>query len=272
MDLPVALVSDNVPIKLAVRDVLEGCSAWHLWGALGWNDIRQRYRRSLLGPFWLTASMAIMVVSLGLIYSHIFKTDINNFIPFLTVGLLIWGFMSSTLGEAGTLFVGSESYIKQVRLPLTIYVNRFVWSRLIIFAHNSIIYLGVMAYFGLWPKAIILAAVPGLIALVFNAAVVCLFVGMISARFRDIPQIISSFLQIAFFITPIMWKPEYLGEKSSLIVFNPLFHMIEIIRAPLLGYAPSLLNCGAVFVITVLNATIAAFFFVRYRPRVAYWV
>ena len=102
-----ARVEKTNSIRLALRDVVDGTILWPLWVTLGWNDIRQRYRRSLLGPFWLTASMAIMVVSLGVIYARIFKTDINDFLPFLCVGLLVWGFISSTLNEAGTLFIGS---------------------------------------------------------------------------------------------------------------------------------------------------------------------
>src|SRR6478735_4889964 len=93
---------------LAIRDIRDGILLWPLWGRLGWNDILQRYRRSLLGPFWLTASMAIMVVSLGVLYAKLFKTEIQDFLPFLCVGSLVWNYISSVLGEAGTLFTGSE--------------------------------------------------------------------------------------------------------------------------------------------------------------------
>lgn len=260
------------PIRLAGQDVVQGLLRWPLWASMGWNDIRQRYRRSLLGPFWLTASMAIMVISLGIIYSRIFKTEINDFLPFLCVGLLIWGFLSSVLSEAGTLFTGSESYIKQVRLPLTIYVFRFVWSRVIIFAHNVIIYFGVLIYFRIWPGSSCLLAIPGLALLFFNAALVSLYLGMASARFRDVPQIIASATQIIFFVTPIMWKPDLLGLNSLVVAFNPFFHLIEVVRGPLLGYLPSIQNYVVVAAITVINVIVAAALFSRFRPRIAYWV
>jgi lipopolysaccharide transport system permease protein len=268
----VARVEISNSIRLALRDIVDGTVLWPLWVTLGWNDIRQRYRRSLLGPFWLTASMAIMVVSLGFIYARIFKTDINDFLPFLCVGLLVWGFMSSTLNEAGTLFIGSESYIKQVRLPFSLYVYRFVWSRLIIFAHNFVIYLGVLAYFRISPGVVALEAIPGLLVVSVNALLVSLYLGMSSARFRDIPQIVASVVQIVFFVTPIMWKPEFLGERSFLVEINPFYHLIEIVRAPLLGHAPTAENYAAVAIITIVNLFIASSFFVKYRPRIAYWV
>src|SRR5206468_5355454 len=105
------------------------------------------YRRSMLGPFWLTASTAIMVVALGFVYSKIFDIPLAEFIPFVSVGLLIWSFISTIVIEAGSLFTGSESYIKQIRLPYSLYVYRFIWSKVIIFAHNFIIYIGVMIFF-----------------------------------------------------------------------------------------------------------------------------
>jgi lipopolysaccharide transport system permease protein len=258
--------------KMALQDAVDGLSLWALWGKLGWNDILQRYRRSLLGPLWLTASMAIMVVSLGVVYSKIFKAELRDFMPFLCAGLLVWGFISSILSEAGTLFTGAESYIKQIRLPFSVYVLRFMWSKVIVFAHNFVIYFGILIYFQIWPGSVALYAIPGFLLLMINGALASMYLGMMSARFRDIPQIIASFIQIVFFITPIMWKPELLSDHASLMTFNPFFHLVEIARAPLLGQSPSAANYFAVALITLLNAIFAIAFFVRFRARISYWV
>src|SRR4051812_1721789 len=80
---------------LAARDILGGLAAWRLWSMLGWLDIRQRYRRSMLGAFWLTISMGVMVMALGTLYSSLFKVEINEFLPFIAAGLTIWGFLST---------------------------------------------------------------------------------------------------------------------------------------------------------------------------------
>src|ERR1700732_4023928 len=168
-------------------DLRDGLTLWPLWVRLGWNDILQRYRRSMLGPFWLTASMAVMVIALGILYAELFNTPIHDFLPFLCVGLLVWNMMSSFLIEGGTLFTGAESYIKQIRLPYSVYVYRSSWSKLVIFAHNFIIYFGVLMYFQIWPGAVALLAIPGLLLVLLNGAAVTLLIGIISARFRDIP-------------------------------------------------------------------------------------
>ncbi|RZN35409.1 ABC transporter permease [Bradyrhizobium sp. Leo121] len=259
-------------LHLAINDVIDGAALWPLWGKLGWNDILQRYRRSLLGPLWLTASMAIMVVALGVIYAQIFKIALHDFMPFLCVGLLVWGFISSMLTEAGTLFTGAESYIKQIRLPYSVYVYRFIWAKIIIFAHNFVIYFGILLYFQIWPGGTALFAIPGFLLVVLNGALTSLYLGMVSARFRDIPQIVASVVQILFFLTPIMWKPELLGGNSVLMNLNPFYHIVELVRAPMLGQMPSAVNYGAVILITAANFLLAAAFFVRFRARISYWV
>ena len=256
----------------AIADIVSGALLWRLWGRLGWNDILQRYRRSLLGPLWLTASMAIMVVALGVLYAELFKTPVDRLMPYLSVGVVIWTLVSSFLTEAGSLFTSSESYIKQIRLPYSVYVYRSCWSKLIIFAHNAIIYFGVLLYFEIWPGAIALLALPGLLLVLLNGALMSLCIGMVSARFRDIPQVIGSLVQIAFFVTPIFWTPDLLQGRTFVLDFNPFYHLVEIVRGPLLGTVPSGENYLAVALITVVNAVVAGAFFIRFRARISYWI
>jgi ABC-2 type transport system permease protein/lipopolysaccharide transport system permease protein len=273
--LPPALVTrggTQRSVETAIADVLDGAAVWRLWGRMGWNDILQRYRRSLLGPFWLTASMSVMVVSLGVIYAELFKTPIDDFLPFLCVGLLVWNLMASFMTEGGAIFTTSESYIKQIRLPYSVYVYRSAWSKLIIFAHNFVIYFGVLIYFKIWPGAVGLLAIPALAVIILNGALATVYIGILSARFRDIPQLIGSIVQIIFFITPIMWKPSLLSHRSYIADLNPFYHLVEFIRAPLLGHMPSVTNYLVVLLITVVNLAVAALVFTRFRSRIAYWI
>src|SRR5689334_7632984 len=137
--------------RLALADIVTGFARWPLWTRLGWNDILKRYRRSVLGPFWLTASMGIMVVALGFLYANLFKKPLGEFLPFLCVGILVWNLISAFLTEGGSLFSSAESFIKQVRLPYSVYVYQSSWSKLIIFGHNLLVYFAVLLYFGIWP-------------------------------------------------------------------------------------------------------------------------
>jgi ABC-2 type transport system permease protein/lipopolysaccharide transport system permease protein len=257
---------------LAADDLRHGLKLWRMWIKLGWNDILLQYRRSLLGPFWLSAGTVISVITIGVIYARLFRIGLPEFVPFLCAGLLVWGYISTILNEAGGLFTASESYIKQIRLPYSIYVYKFIWSKIIVFAHNLFVYLGVIIYFQFWPGAAVLVAIPGFLLLTLNGALSSLYLGMVSARFRDIPQIVISMVQIAFFVTPIMWKTELLDPKSLLVLLNPFFYLVDILRAPLLGQIPDTTSYAAVLLITSINAAIAATFFTRFRRRIAYWV
>ncbi|WP_426441673.1 ABC transporter permease [Bradyrhizobium genosp. P] len=268
----VVRTTDRSKLSAARADVVSGLLLWRLWGRLGWNDIRQRYRRSILGPFWLTVSMGIMVAALGVLYGKLFKQAIDDFLPFFCVGILVWSLISGYLTESGTLFTGSEAYIKQISLPFSIYAYRASWSKLIIFAHNVIIYFATIAYFRIWPGAIAIVAIPALMVVVFNGTVVSLSIGIVSARFRDIPQLISSVVQIVFFLTPVIWKPNSLKDHAFIVEWNPFYHLLEIVRAPLLGTLPTLSNWAAVAIITLINVAVAGALFVRFRARIAYWV
>src|ERR1700682_1026538 len=262
----------RVELLRALADVASGFTFWPLWIRLGWNDILKRYKRSILGPFWLTASMGIMIVALGVLYANLFRTPIREFLPFLCVGLLVWNLISSFLIEGGVLFTSAESYIKQIRLPYSVYVYRSSWAKLVIFAHNFVIYFGVLLYFQIWPGAVALLAIPGLLLVLLNGAAVTLLIGIISARFRDIPQLINSIVQIVFFVTPIMWKAELLRTRSYIAEFNPFYHLVEVVRAPLLGQMPSANTYLAVLLITLINLMVVGAFFARFRSRISYWV
>jgi ABC-2 type transport system permease protein/lipopolysaccharide transport system permease protein len=216
--------------------------------------------------------MAIMVIALGVVYAQIFKTTLRDFMPFLCVGLLVWSLIGSVLTEAGGLFTGAESYIKQVRLPYSLYAFRFMWSKVIIFGHNFVIYFGILVYFKIWPGAVALYVLPGFAIVVANGVLAAIYLGIVSARFRDVPQVVASIVQIVFFMTPIMWKPELLGSHHILVTLNPFFHLIEIVRAPLLGELPNSDSYIAAALITGVNGLLAILFFARFRARISYWV
>jgi lipopolysaccharide transport system permease protein len=271
---PYVFESDNRPgpLQLAATDLAGAAALWPLWVRLGWHDILYRYRRSLLGPFWFTANTAVTIIALGIVYSEILKMPVAELMPYVCVGLLVWGFISAILNGAGEVFSGAESYIKQVRLPYLLYVFRFIWSKIIIFAHDFPIFVVLMIYFGIWPGTVALLAIPGFLLLSLNGALIAVTLGMASARFRDVPRIVTSLAQIAFLITPILWTPDMLGPRIYLAYGNPFFHLIEIVRRPLLGSLPSSETVWVALFITAFNLIVTLVIFSRYRARIAYWL
>jgi len=244
-----------------------------MWSLLGWYDIKQRYRRSMIGPFWITISTGVMVGSIGLMFSTIFKSPVKEFLPYFAIGQITWLLLSAQLTDACAMFVQSQSIIKQVSLPLSVHVLRKLWYNIILFLHNFLIIIIVLIVFGngfLWEYFLIIPAVILILILLFLLSVI---LGIICTRFRDITQIITVFLQLIYFFTPIFWMKKSLGSKQSWITdFNPFYHIIELVRSPLLGKAPDLYHWINLLIYIVLSAIITFFLIKRFRNRVAYWL
>ena len=259
-------------IRLALRDLADGFGNGRVWAMLGWYEIRQRYKRSALGPFWLTISMGALVAGMGPLYSRLFGQELGSYFPFLAIGFIVWQLIAALANDAGQVFIVAEPYIKQIRLPFTMHVLRMVWRNVLIFAHNFLIAVIVLIAFPPADMRVTLLAVPGLALLLLNGLWVGLLLGVLCARYRDIPPIVSSVVQLAFFLTPILWKREMLGGHQWAADINPLYHLIEVVRAPLLGSAPAALSWLAAACLVLAGFAVTLPLFARYRGRIAYWV
>ncbi|MEM7225590.1 MAG: ABC transporter permease [Pseudomonadota bacterium] len=268
----VSSLAGSRSMAAAVGDVVQGLLYAPLWFTMAWQDIRQRYRRSTIGPFWLTLSMGILVGTLGFLYGALFQLPIDNYLPFLALGFLAWGFISGVINEGGTVFIEAETYVKQIKLPLSTFVYRIVCRNMIIFAHNSVVYIVVMIWFGIWPGVAAFQLIPSLALLLATSVWGALLLGTLCARFRDVPQIAASFLQVAFFLTPIIWTPELIGDRIIFVEVNPFYHFVELVRAPLLGQSITGLTWLVTLAITIGGWLGTLLFFRLFRARIAYWV
>ena len=259
--------------KLALHDVAASTRLWRLALTLGWFDIRLRYRGSMLGPFWLTLSTAVMVVALGFLYSKLFKMELHDYLPFLALSLVLWSVLSQVITDACTCFTSAEGMIRSMRMPYSVHAARIVVRNMLVLAHNVIVIVAVYAWFDTWPGWAGLAALPALVVWILDGLAACLLLGPVGARFRDIPPIVASVIQIAFFISPIIWKPELLqGWSASLLWLNPFYTLLEIVRGPMLGEAPELHVWASALGYSVLLWALAWMMFARTRNRLAFWV
>ncbi|RFC62321.1 ABC transporter permease [Fulvimarina endophytica] len=258
-------------LSVAWQDLREGIAMRELWIFLGWRDVRKHYRRSVIGPFWLTLSMGIMVGSLGFLYSQIFGTDISTYLPFLAVGFILWGYISGTITAACNVFSGAAASIRQIRLPFSVYIYQFVWSQLINLSHNFLIYFIVLVLFSIPIGWSVFLFLPAMALYILNGVFFVMILGPLCARFRDIPMIVGSIVQVIFFMTPILWSAEQIPDRVAFVALNPFYHFIEIARDPLLGGTGTLTNWLACVGMTIVLGVIATLFFARFRSRIAYW-
>lgn len=260
---------------LAWLDIKEGLQKWQIWLMLAYQDIQLRYRRSILGPFWLTLSMAITVYTMGFLYGHLFHMQLEQYYPFLVAGMLTWTLISTAVIELTDTFAAADTLIKQIKLPYTLYIHRVITRNVLIFFHNLLVMVPIFFIFRSGAKINLnsLCILPGLVLLYTNAIIYGLILAMIGARYRDISQIIKSFVQVIFFVTPIMWNPSILPPKDqSLVNLNPFYSFVELLRAPLIGALPSELNLIICVGITAVGICFCMFMFSHYRTRIIYWL
>mgnify|MGYP003565005590 CR=1 FL=1 len=261
-------------IRLGQIDVLSAIAKADLAGTLGWQDVKQRYRRSKLGPFWLTISMGVLIAALGTVFGGIFNTPMREFLPFLAAGIILWTYISTVINEGCTAFISSDAVIKQLPLPMFSHVMRVVWRNLVILAHNVIIIPLVFIVFLRPVEVVTLLAIPGLILTTLTLAWVALLAGVVCTRYRDLSQIVASVLQIAFYVTPIIWMPSMLSGRREFIFLdiNPFYHLIEVVRAPLLGIPPTLTNWLVSVGMVTVGWLITLAVYGKYRNRISYWL
>ncbi len=239
---------------------------------MGWLDMRQRYRRSIFGPFWITLSLAAFVGGLGVTYGALFGMPLAEYLPYLCIGIVVWTLLSGFILEGCGTFTGAEAMIKQMPAPLSLHAIRLVWRSVVTFLHNAVIVVITLLIFQINPGWAGLLVIPGLALILVNGLSLALFFGTLSARFRDIPPLMANVTQTLFFVTPVIWHVENLKQRRFIAEWNPLYHLIEVVRGPLLGHAPSATNWSVALAFTLVTGLVAFFFYARFRWRIPYWV
>lgn len=271
--------SQSKTLKAAWSDLVRGFNQHELWLQLGWQDIKQRYRRSVLGPLWITIATGVMAAALGLLYSVLFKIPVAQFLPHVTVGLIMWNFISGCIKEGSDVFIDNEGLIKQLPSALSVHVYRLVWKQTLFLAHNMVIWVILMLIF---PRPLgwdILLAIPALALLIVNGVWVSMFFGIIATRYRDVSPLLEAGTQLLFYVTPIVWTTQTLyeqggavSERAKLAQLNPLYHYMEVVRAPLIGVDLPAYHWWVVIGCTIAGVFLALGAMKQWRFRVSYWV
>jgi lipopolysaccharide transport system permease protein len=256
----------------ALEDLTDGLVRWRLAWALARSDITHRYRGSVLGPFWLTLSTAVMLAALGFLYAKLFRIDPTDYLPWLSVSLIVWNVLSAMVTDATTSLTSAEGVIRQMPLPYSVHAMRVVIRNALMAAHNLPLILVVFFIFGVPFTWTALLAIPGFLLLGIGGFAAAILLGMLCARFRDIPPIVGSLMQVAFFVSAVIWKPEMVGHWEPFLPLNPVFAVMEAVRAPIMGKTGGIVVWVAAFAWTGLLVAAAWAFFVRFRGRIAFWV
>jgi lipopolysaccharide transport system permease protein len=272
MSVPQASWKQPAQWRLALGDLVGGIRAHRVWMMLARMDIRQRYRRSVLGPFWITITMIIFILAIGPLYGKLLGIGSSEFIPYLAMGIITWGLISGVILDGAGAFVEAENLVRSVKLPYTVHILRVLQRNLVVFAHNLLAFVPFMFYLGIKPEWRWLAAIPGVALILLAALPTAFLLGTLSARFRDLQQMIASMVQLAFFMTPIFWKAELLKDRIYFANYNPFQMLLEGVRRPIVEGIPPASTYLKILALIAVLYLIAAPFFSRYRRRLAFWV
>ena len=260
--------------ETAAGDLLRGFRKRELWGRLGWLDVKRRYRRTTIGPFWTSITLAFYVLTVGTVGAAIWHQNIYDYLPFLVSGMIVWTLVSSIILESCSLFIAGQSLFRNIRFDYSVLAYALVWRNFLVLLHNFAVYFLVVVV--LKPSLLgftALLAVPGLALVLVNAVWVSLLFGMFCLRFRDVPPLVASVMQIAMLITPLFWPADTLTgiRRFVFIDLNPLYHVVDIVRAPLIGQMPDPISYGVMIAMTIGGWWLTYEMFGRFRKRIAYW-
>lgn len=256
----------------AWSDFKSGVLQYELWSALAFSDIHLRFRASVIGPLWLTLNTLVFILTLGFVFSTVFKTEISVYLPYLSTGLMIWTMLSSVVTEASTLFKVNASFVRNVHLPISTYIFRLLLRNLLIILFHLPITLLVLLYYGLFTSIDLPMLFIGtflVFVLLTNLAIV---ISLVAARFVDIEPIIQAVLQVVFLTTPIIWSVDIMADRAVFVSFNPIYHLVELMRAPFLGKAIANETWIFVGVMVLVTTTLSAVVYRKFYHRIAYWV
>lgn len=246
-----------------------------LWLYTAWFQLLIRYRKTLLGPLWILVGPALFISFLGLLYAQVGGVPKAVFIPHLTIGLITWTLITGFVTTSPTVFQRAKAQILQSGMSLIDIVMGSVFSTVIQFMHQIVLILAIFIIFHKSVSLYALVSLIGLGILILNGVWLTVFFGILGARYRDLTEIVQAIMRIAFLATPIIWMPGSGGRggvMGAFLVFNPFYHFLELIRAPLMGEQIAPLSWAVVLSITVIGFALAYFIHRRFAKNIPLWV
>jgi lipopolysaccharide transport system permease protein len=258
--------------RIALQDIARALRQLNMAWFLAWEDIRQRYVRTMLGPLWIVLSTGVWFTVMGFVMANVFGQRVHDYLPFVVTGLLSWVLISSCISESSQVLTTAAPLITSFPIPIFTHYIRFILRNTIIFFHNILILAVVLLVF---PPAVTLntwLVVPGLAIDLLILLSISVLLSLANLRYRDTHLAVLSALQVLPFVTPLYWDKPMLKSNMWIADLNPFYHMVEVLRAPVLGRAPDALSWLYTGGMGVGLFLLAAWLFTRYRHRIIFWL
>jgi ABC-type polysaccharide/polyol phosphate export permease len=266
-------LSDQGRFQRAWNDLVDGARRWRLWSTFAWEDVRQTYRRSVIGVMWVSLSFAIFAIAKIFIFGAMMgRQDAEYFGAYLLIGFFSWQFMAQTVNSAPTTFSGAENWIRNDPIPFSVFVYQAIFRSTFDLVLTGIVVLGSLFYFGYGASAYSLMVIPAVVIYIINAGWVLVLLGVVCTRYRDITHLVHAAMRVLFFLTPIFWFPSQFGEVAMRILWwNPFAHFIWILRTPVIDQQIPVDSWIFVGVLTVAGWVAAFLSFALFHRRIVFW-
>jgi len=260
-------------IMSGFSDLREGMMQWRVWHLIGAGDLRRRYARSMIGQFWLTLSTGISVLIMAFVWSAIFKATLADMLPYMAVSIILWQFIAGIMSDATSIFSSNSHMLLNQRMVCSTIVIASVYRNFLTLLHNLIIIPIIFIVFLVPVKLQILLLIPSFVLIVITSIWVSYIVAALCARFRDFSNVLNSVMQLAFYVTPVIWKTGLLGENLKWVIWaNPFTYFLNIMRSPILGQPLSAFDWVIPVLITFFGLFFSLIFIGKFRRQVLYWI
>jgi ABC-type polysaccharide/polyol phosphate export permease len=261
--------------KLAFQDLSSAFKMNELSLSLAWTEVRLKYIRTKIGPFWETLSLAILLFTLAVLWSKLWKIEINEYLPHLVSGMIIWRYMALIITDGCLIFTRHDYIFKSVPMPFSVLVIKHIYAGIFLFLHH----LPIIIIFNLILKLdfitinlfYLIYSVPIFLITSYSAIII---LAITSTRFRDIHSLTASLVSVLVFFTPIFWTIDQMGEigRKYFVTPNIIYHYIEIFRKPLIGHSPNFFSVIFTFIFTILIFIFSMYLLNKYKKRIIFWI
>lgn len=251
-------------------------SARYFWTHLALSDIRSRWRRSYLGALWTIVQPVGLTLLLSLVLSRLFGSDITRLSVHVLSGVIAWEFIGACCVGGTLSFVQADAYIKQFRRPLAIYTLRTVLTATLVLIMASTALIGwalvVMPENLNWSWLALLTIYPVGLMIGWPLATLLAYHG---SRLRDLSHAMGLMLQACWFISPVYFEVEMFrqGGLDFLVDFNPVYHFLQIARAPVMdGMWPTMTNYLFCLATAAIFSVLAVLVGRKWESRVIFYL
>lgn len=252
------------------QDLIKSFGLMRFWLTYSWEDIRTTYRHTAFGVLWITVSFFALLVVKFLIFRPMNSADSEYFVQYLAIGIVVWYYIANVLGSSNT-FVPFENWLKNDTIPAAGFAFIVLFRCLFNFSFNALSVVLVFLYIGIDWHVEVFSLIPAALLTLFTSYSLLIFLGVISLRYRDIAQLVTTITRFGFFLSPIFWTPAQMGKIFDYLYWNPVAHFIWIFRDPILyGRIPweSWLYCS---IVAITSSILAVIFYTLFKRRLIYW-